>query len=510
MPENAGLKTVKYELPAGAVENNGKIYFAKPGTYTVKVVSVDQPTIYDEFTVTVKANDKYYAYDTTESGAANGFDNYFVTSGGSKDGTMYPIANYWTFNADGTITLTEKKGSGVDSGYVLLYLKDIINGLPVESNSFELTYMVKTDASPNGWHGVGFALSDKSGVPNQVGVSAFIQEDAMKATIWGSGVGDVGGPTEINSLYTRNQWNMVKVRVYGEGTQTIEIYVNDMSTPVLSTTGTDLPASNVALFTTTTVTLGNVYFAYLDAEGEAMKVVYPESVQISNAPTTAEVGDKLQLMATIAPADVSNKGLLFTSSNALVATVNADGNVTFLSAGETTITVKCVANPTIVAQFTVTVTEKEVLPTSVTFDATPTTAVVGDTYTLFVTVLPEDATNYAVTFTSSNTDVATVDEDGRLTYVGAGETTITVTCVADESITASFTLTVTAASTETPDNEQSGSNNEQGGSNNEQSGTNNDQSGSTSNKKGCRSAIGASFILPILVGAFVAKKKKKD
>ena len=490
-PANSTVKTVKYELPDSAVEVNGKIYFSKPGTYTVKAVSMDQESVYDEFTVTVKENSKYVAYATTESGAAANFDNYYVTNGGSKDGTSMPVGNYWTFNADGTMTLTEKKGSGVDSGYVLLYLKDVVNGLLVESNSFELTYMVKSSSStPNGWHGVGFALTDRSTVPNQGGISAFIQEEALKATTWGGGIGGVGGPTETNSLYTRTEWNMVKVRVYGTGTQKIEMYVNDMSTPAITATGAGIPVANLALFTTTTVTLGNVYFAQLAANGDPIEVVYPESVDFTNAPTTAAIGDKLQLVTTITPENVTDGGLLFTSSNALVATVNSDGLVSFLGAGETTITVKCVANPAIYKEIKITVTEKEVLPTSVSFDATPTAAVVGGKYTLFVTVLPEDVKNYAVTFTSSNTAVATVDEEGRLTYVGAGETVITVKCVADESVTASFTLTVTAAND-----------------------TTNDTANSTSDdtKGGCSGSLGGALcVLPMLGVAFVAMKKKKD
>ena len=449
LPENAGMKTIRYELPACAVESNGKIYFTKPGTYTVKAISMDNENAYDEFTVTVKENDSYMAYATTQDGV--GFENYFVTSGGSKDGAPATMADYWTFNADGTMTLTEKVGTSVDSGYVLLYLKDIMNGALINSNSFEITYMVKSNNSPNGWHGVGFALTDKATVPNQAGVSAFIQEEATKATIWGSGAGGVGGPNEVGSSYTRNAWNMIKVRVYGEGSQTIEMYVNDMSTPVITATAYDLPAANVALFTTTTITIGNVYFANLDANGNPVKVIYPESIEVNELPATAEVGDQVQITATVLPANASDASLLYTTSDVLVATVGTNGMITFMGTGEVTITVMSKSNPAVYEEFTFTVTEKEVLPTSVKFDATPDKAEVGGKYTLFVTVLPEDATNYAVTFTSSNTDVATVDADGRLTYVGAGETVITVTCVADASITASFTLTVTAPS-ETPDN----------------------------------------------------------
>ena len=502
LPENAGMKTIRYELPACAVESNGKIYFTKPGTYTVKAISMDNENAYDEFTVTVKENDSYMAYATTQDGV--GFDNYFVTSGGSKDGAPATMADYWTFNADGTMTLTEKVGTSVDSGYVLLYLKDIMNGALINSNSFEITYMVKSNNSPNGWHGVGFALTDKATVPNQAGVSAFIQEEATKATIWGSGAGGVGGPNEVGSSYTRNAWNMIKVRVYGEGSQTIEMYVNDMSTPVITATAYDLPAANVALFTTTTITIGNVYFANLDANGNPVKVIYPESIEVNELPATAEVGDQVQITATVLPANASDASLLYTTSDVLVATVGTNGMITFMGTGEVTITVMSKSNPAVYEEFTFTVTEKEVLPTSVKFDATPDKAEVGGKYTLFVTVLPEDATNYAVTFTSSNTDVATVDADGRLTYVGAGETVITVTCVADASITASFTLTVTAPS-ETPDN-NSGSDVQDS---TQASDTASDVQSSAA--AGCFGSVaGISMILPALAAVAVALTKKKE
>lgn len=446
LPAEATVKTVGYELPAGAIANGNKLCFAAPGDYTITAYSVDNPALREEFTVKVKAAENYVRYGTTAEDAEKNFDNYFVTNGGSKDGTAFPVGDYWSFGVDGSMTLKEKKKSGVDAGYVLLYLKDLVNGLPVESNCFELDYMVKTETSaPNGWHGVGFALSDRSTVPNQDGISAFIQEEALKATIWGSGKGGVGGPSEYSSAYVRGTWNFVRLKVYGAEEFRIEMYVNDMETPAVSATGTNLPAAGVALFTTTIVTLDNIYFAELDANGNAIGVVYPQTVTIKNDFSGVTVGDKVQLETEVLPADTTDASLLYGSSDALVATVNGDGLVTFLNAGKTTLTVKCKSNPEVKAEIEVTVKEKEVLPESVSFDATPKEAVVGGKYTLLVTVGPENATNYNVRFMSSDESVATVDDEGRLSYVGEGETVITVVCEADESVKASFTLTVKAA-----------------------------------------------------------------
>ena len=69
----------------------------------------------------------------------------------------------------------------------------------------------------------------------------------------------------------------------------------------------------------------------------------------------------------------------------------------------------------------------------------------GDTYTLTATVAPADAANKAVTWTSSNSSVATVDSNGKVTAVSSGTATITVTTV-DGGKTATCAVTVSHAS----------------------------------------------------------------
>ena len=64
---------------------------------------------------------------------------------------------------------------------------------------------------------------------------------------------------------------------------------------------------------------------------------------------------------------------------------------------------------------------------SVTLDQDTLTLSVGMSGTLTATVLPEAATNRAVRWTSVKPHIATVDENGKVTAVKAGETTITVT-----------------------------------------------------------------------------------
>lgn len=89
--------------------------------------------------------------------------------------------------------------------------------------------------------------------------------------------------------------------------------------------------------------------------------------------------------------------------------------------------------------------EKQILPTELDLGDYESEMEVGSRQLLMVTVLPSDAANQTLSYTSSNTAVATVNGMGRITALAAGKTDITVFC---EGITNKFTLTVTEKKTE--------------------------------------------------------------
>lgn len=86
---------------------------------------------------------------------------------------------------------------------------------------------------------------------------------------------------------------------------------------------------------------------------------------------------------------------------------------------------------------------EEVKVESITLDESAKTLEMGGAFTLTAIILPEDATNRKFTWSSDNTDVATVDNDGHVTSVSAGTATITVT-TDDGAKTASCVVTVKA------------------------------------------------------------------
>ena len=91
------------------------------------------------------------------------------------------------------------------------------------------------------------------------------------------------------------------------------------------------------------------------------------------------------------------------------------------------------------------VTASTVPVSGISLSQTELTLAIGGTATLKATVLPTNATNPAVAWASSDKAVATVDNSGNVTAVGVGETTITVTSVADPTKSATCKVTVTYA-----------------------------------------------------------------
>ena len=147
---------------------------------------------------------------------------------------------------------------------------------------------------------------------------------------------------------------------------------------------------------------------------------------VSVSPTTLSLveGTSEQLRATVTPSDAADKTVSWTSSDAAVATVDNTGKVTAVKAGSATITVKT-ADGGKTATCAVSVTALVVPVTDISIKEGPTVQVEqGKTVTLTAKVLPENATDKTVTWTSSDLDVATVAE-GVVTGQAPGDAVIT-------------------------------------------------------------------------------------
>jgi uncharacterized protein YjdB len=165
------------------------------------------------------------------------------------------------------------------------------------------------------------------------------------------------------------------------------------------------------------------------------------SVTLNSNVTYILTGETYQLVATVAPSDAcGDKSVTWSTSDSSVATVSNTGLVTAVSSGSATITVT-----TTVGSHTATCAvdvSEPVAVTSVTLDESTLDITVGQTRQLTATVLPSDAHDKSVTWSSSNSNIATVTSNGLVTAVSAGTANIIVR-TEDRGYTAQCAVTIT-------------------------------------------------------------------
>ena len=160
-------------------------------------------------------------------------------------------------------------------------------------------------------------------------------------------------------------------------------------------------------------------------EGKKGKYVAVESVSLAPMELSLTEEESASLLFTILPANASVKEVSWVSSSTSVATVSETGEVKAISPGTAQITVTTEDGGK-TASCAVTVKAKYIPVSSISLNKTSLTLTVGDTETLVSTVLPENATDPSVTWTSGNTSIATVSSTGEISAKAVGSATVTV------------------------------------------------------------------------------------
>lgn len=164
-----------------------------------------------------------------------------------------------------------------------------------------------------------------------------------------------------------------------------------------------------------------------------------------NKPTLSlDEGQTEKLAATVAPANATNKAVIWSSNKPNIATVDINnGTVTAVAQGTATITAKT-SDGGFEASCTVTVKTPATETKSVSLNKSALTLSVGETDTLTAMVKPDSLTDKSVTWSTSNAAAATVT-DGRVEAIAPGTATITAALTTDNDIKATCTVTVKPA-----------------------------------------------------------------
>lgn len=150
-------------------------------------------------------------------------------------------------------------------------------------------------------------------------------------------------------------------------------------------------------------------------------VILPSSITLDKSDVTINVGETFTLNANVLPENADNRNIVWNSEDTNIACVNKDGEVTGMKVGTTKIVARTQAND-LKAECMITVLQPV---TGITLDRNDISfAEIGESIQLAANILPEDASNKNVTWTSSNINVATVN-NGVVICTGYGSAVIT-------------------------------------------------------------------------------------
>ncbi len=179
-----------------------------------------------------------------------------------------------------------------------------------------------------------------------------------------------------------------------------------------------------------------------------VKAEEPNPIKVQSiavtGPTAVQIGKDITLKAEVSPDNAANKEVTWSSEDTAKATVDAEGKVTGVAEGKAVIKATAEDGSGVFGQLEVTVSKAPVVTvTGVTVDAAQKTIKVGEETQATATVAPAEA-NQAVTWTSADNKIATVDAAGKIKGVAAGKIKITATSVADTTKSGEVEITVEA------------------------------------------------------------------
>lgn len=208
----------------------------------------------------------------------------------------------------------------------------------------------------------------------------------------------------------------------------------------------------------TAIAAGSVVISVVSMDNTALsasctvtvKDVKVTGVTVAAPQVSLKVGELSVIEASAAPATATNKALTYASSDAAIAKVSSTGVITAVVAGTATITVTAADGSLKSASVSVTVTGAgtvAVLINKITLDKTVASVKVGGSVTATVSyIMPTDATNKAVLWTSSDESIATVT-NGVITGVKVGTATILASSADEGNAVSTVLVTVTTDAT---------------------------------------------------------------
>ena len=397
-------------------------------------------------------------YTLSPPNATNGNVNFT-----SSDTSVAAVDSNGNITAlkEGTAVIKAETNNGIlsDETYVTVYKKGeatVVNGDVVKTESYPDSITIPTDKSltigstvllePNITPNNATSIIEYSSTNSKV---ATVSSDGVVTAV-GIGSADIIARTinnlaakchvtvgnyniELKNIYITTRYSFLQVGM------TKKLYVSyepiNASNPTVTFTSSNpnivsvdnsgnVLAKNIGKATITVKSQSSNLTDTMEIEVGGESVVIPlTSLSIGKANREVYVGSTELIKPSFTPTNTTYTSVTYSSSDTSVATVDSSGQVRGIKEGKATITVR-VNRSNILA--TTTFTVKNNPATSVELSKTSLNLKQSETDILASTVLPANASNKTVTYISSDTSIATVDNTGKITAINKGTTTITV------------------------------------------------------------------------------------
>ena len=379
------------------VSNTGVLITKKVGSVVITATSVQNPTVKATVTVTV-VPEAVTSITFTPAASTT------MTVGGSQTIT---VAVAPTTATDKSVTWTSS-----DASLATVSSTGVVSALKAGTVTITCTSVQNAEISQT----VTIIISDI--MPSGIAITP----TGAQSVFAGSSITLTATITPIDAANQNVTWT-----------------TSDASIATVSNSGV------VSAFKTGTVTITVMSNAVSTLKTTCSVTVNPVAVNSIGfspaASTTMTVGGTQTITTVVSPTTATDKSLLWTSSDASIATVSGSGVVSALKAGIATITCTSVQNPTV--NQIVTITVSDILPASIALSPSTTQTVnVGSSLVITSTISPSNAANQKVTWSTSDATIAMVDETGKITGVKAGTVTITATSNALSTVKNSVTVIV--------------------------------------------------------------------
>ena len=159
------------------------------------------------------------------------------------------------------------------------------------------------------------------------------------------------------------------------------------------------------------------------------KIIKVKSILITSS-ASGYVGGGKQLSVSVSPKNAANKRVKWSTSNSSVASVGSGGYVKFNRAGSAVIYCRATDGSGCTATCSVRVKNRSILVSAIKLNLYTANIEKGGTVKINATIVPSNATNKSLSWSSSNTSIATVNSNGVVRGKKSG--TVTIHCKAKD------------------------------------------------------------------------------